>query len=156
MPEISFSLSFSLEGSHCIQKNNNNFETLQLVAGVGGWRRGKFHLATLITRMVFTGFLSCYGNVSLPLGPLVSFCMSPLNCVDSRYFRTDSPYQIKLLLLLGDLMRLFVNIRRYPLSWVLQTSIAVETFTSFVPYLANLNIALKSVLFPHNIEPYVK
>ena len=49
--------------------------------------------------MVFTSFRSRYGGVSLFLGPL--------HFVDSRYFPSDN--QIKLLLLLDDLLILFVN-----------------------------------------------
>ena len=57
--------------------------------------------------MVFASFVSRCGSVSLSLGPLVS-----LHFVDSRYFRSDILYQIKLLLLLGDLLIFFVNTKR--------------------------------------------
>ena len=113
MPEISFSFSCSLyehhlrmsifklfhglhfsylEGGHRIIHDTVYFETSHLVACVACKRRAKFYLATLITRLVFTSFLSHYGSVSISLGQLVSLCISPLHCIDSCYFRPNNLY----------------------------------------------------------------
>ena len=77
---------------HRIIHNIVNFGTLQLVAGVAGKRRAKFHLATLITRMVFTSFLSqCYGSVSRSLAQIHAVS-DPTACTKSNYYFCSVTY----------------------------------------------------------------
>ena len=81
-----------LEGSHRIIHNTVDFETLQLVASVAGNMRAKFYLATIITRMIFTSFLSRYAIVSQSLGPLV------FHFVEQQLLQDGEPCVIGLIL----------------------------------------------------------
>ena len=80
-----------LEGDHRIIHNTVNFKTLQLITGVAGKRRAKFHSANgFLTALVFHS----------PLAHWVHFDAT-LHAADLCYFPSDNLYQVKLHFLLG-------------------------------------------------------